>query len=85
MLGVTQRVKTMVGVCGALESAGVGGSHEPSRAGTVSTSLPGPPAFGYWGKGLVLHSLSLSFFFFIFLGSPPQHMEVPRLGVQSEL
>ena len=24
------------------------------------------------------------FFFFIFLGSHPQHMEVPRLGVKSE-
>ena len=27
----------------------------------------------------------LSFFFFVFLGLYPQHMEVPRLGVESEL
>ena len=25
------------------------------------------------------------FFFFVFLGPHPRHMEVPRLGVQSEL
>ena len=29
-------------------------------------------------------SFFLSFFFF-FLGLPPRHMEVPRLGVESEL
>ena len=28
---------------------------------------------------------SFFFFFFVFLGPHPQHMEVPRLGVQSEL
>ena len=26
-----------------------------------------------------------SFFFFVFLGPYPQHMEVPRLGVESEM
>jgi len=26
-----------------------------------------------------------SFYFFVFLGRHPQHMEVPRLGIESEL
>ena len=30
-------------------------------------------------------SFFLSFFFFVFLGPHLQHMEVPRLGVESEL
>ena len=30
-------------------------------------------------------SSSSSFFFFCFLGPPPQHMEVSRLGVETEL
>ena len=30
-------------------------------------------------------SLSFFFFFFVFLGPHPQRMEVPRLGVESEL
>ena len=30
-------------------------------------------------------SISFLSFFFVFLGPHPQHMEVPRLGVQSEL
>ena len=32
-----------------------------------------------------VRDLSLFFFFFAFLGPYPQHMEVPRLGVESEL
>ena len=28
---------------------------------------------------------SESFFFFVFLGPNPRHMEVPKLGVESEL
>ena len=35
--------------------------------------------------GTVLILSSLHFFFFCFLGLHPQHMEVPSLGVQSEL
>ena len=36
--------------------------------------------------GFLSLSLSLSlFFFFVFLGPLPQHLEVPRLGVESEL
>ena len=30
-------------------------------------------------------SLIYMYFFFVFLGPNPRHMEVPRLGVQSEL
>ena len=31
------------------------------------------------------HSVFFFFFFFVFLGRPPCHIEVPRLGVQLEL
>ena len=37
------------------------------------------------GFYLIFFSLRNLFFFFFFLGSYPQHMEVPRLDVQSEL
>ena len=47
---------------------------------------------GKLGSGLTGNSLIsfcfcffLFFLFFVFLGRHPQHMEVPRLGVQSEL
>ena len=33
----------------------------------------------------IIFSLSLSLFFFVFLGLHVQHMEVPRLGVELEL
>ena len=33
----------------------------------------------------ICHSLASADFFFFFLGPHPQYMEVPRLGVQSEL
>ena len=34
---------------------------------------------------LILDGLDSIFFFFGFLGPHPRHMEVPRLGVESEL
>ena len=34
---------------------------------------------------LCLHLLVSDFFFFFFLGAKPQHMKVPRLGVELEL
>ena len=40
--------------------------------------------FGCWGCSQVDYNLFF-FFFFVFLGLLPRHMEVPRLGVQSEL
>ena len=39
-------------------------------------------------QGCELESVFLFFslpLFLVFLGPPPQHMEVPRLGVESEL
>ena len=36
-------------------------------------------------KSIQILILSFLFFFFVFLGLHPQHMEVPRLGVQLEL
>ena len=36
-------------------------------------------------KNRCIEAFSFFFFFFFFLGHHPQHMEVPRLGVQSEL
>ena len=37
-------------------------------------------------RGLLFEHLLLFFFFFlVFLGPYPQHMEVPKLGVKSEL
>ena len=41
--------------------------------------LPGPP-FPLTPSGLFW-----TYFFFVFLGPHPRHMEVPRLGVKSEL
>ena len=35
--------------------------------------------------GFLFSFLSLSFLFFVFLGLHPWHMEVPRLGVETEL
>ena len=34
---------------------------------------------------LCMESLICEFFFLVFLGPHPQHMEVPRIGVKSEL
>ena len=31
------------------------------------------------------HDILLYYFIFVFLGPYPQHMEVPRLGIKSEL
>ena len=45
----------------------------------------------HWAGGCTLHTRDIQklsdsfFFFFSFLGPHPQHMEVPRLGVKSEL
>ena len=36
-------------------------------------------------KGWRKSSLTFLFLFFVFVGTPRQHMEVPRLGVKSEL
>ena len=36
-------------------------------------------------KVKINHPLPSLFFVCVFLGSHPQHMEVPRLGVESEL
>ena len=38
-----------------------------------------------WGKGVLVFLSSDFFFFLSFLGPLPRHMEVPRLGVKSEL
>ena len=44
------------------------------------------PSFRHRAEMWFLFSFfSLFFFFFFFLELPPQHMEVPRLEVQSEL
>ena len=37
------------------------------------------------GQSIFPHNIFLFFFSFVFLGPYPRHMEVPRLGVQSEL
>ena len=37
------------------------------------------------GPNFIFLSFFLSFFFFVFSGPHPQHMEIPRLGVESEL
>ena len=47
---------------------------------------PDVSSFGYILRSGIaeLHGSSV-FLFFVFLGPHPQHMEVPRLGIQSEL
>lgn len=45
---------------------------------------PGLSAGGWRGPGKEVKDAELAFFFFLF-GSHPQHMEVQRLGVKSEL
>ena len=60
-----------------------------SRCTHINTDLdPG----GEFGKDFIMDTTEtkqmkkLDFFFFlVFLGPHPQHMEVPRLGVESEL
>ena len=57
----------------------------------MDTTLPAPASSGPEAlpfslprhKGLLLGALSSSYFFF--LRAAPQHMEVPRLGVELEL
>ena len=47
-----------------------------------------PPAFQeatMFDRSFLINLIKLFLFFFCFLGPLPQHMEVPRLGVQSEL
>ena len=66
-----------------VESAGLGFisstlSH-PSQCPQLSAGFQGPVV------GLPPDHLFFIFYFFAFLGLHPQHMEVPRLGVQSEL
>ena len=56
----------------------------------TSGSQPGkiwPPHEDIWQclERFCHHSQSAFFFFFVFLGLHLQHMEVPRLGVKSEL
>ena len=41
--------------------------------------------FNYVFKSVKKVKTEFFFFFFFFLGLHPQHMEVPRLGVESEL
>ena len=55
---------------------------------TPCTGLGIKPTPQQWPKPLKLNSLFIHLFFFlsfVFLGPCLQHMEVPRLGVQSEL
>ena len=51
------------------------------RSENLSSTLPRPFTFIYF----VMHLLIHLHIYFLFLGPHPQRMEVPRLGVQSEL
>ena len=57
------------------------------RGITSSLCVPRQQARVCWrrGEGGTSRAGREPFFFFVFLGPHPWHMEVPRLGVQSEL
>ena len=52
----------------------------PQRLQNRETSKQQTPGLHY----LVLLLLNYYYYYFVFLGPHPQHMEVPRLGVESE-
>ena len=56
----------------------MGGGVEVWRGGVCPEDKSGLRS---WGMEL---PFLFCFFFFFFLGPQPQHMEVPRLGIQSE-
>ena len=58
--------------------------HQPQRAAILGTAFEGPRAVPRTVKAKKGFPEML-FFFFLMLGPYPQHMEVPKLGVESEL
>ena len=65
-------------------------SPPPSPAALATSLSPGPFQGFFYLRDGCLHLqrfplLSLSLFFFCFLGPHPRYMQVPRLGVQLEL
>ena len=56
-----------------------------SFAGDIHTLLKISHIFYFDQIGLYLHKTNRDFFFFFFLWQHLQHLEVPRLGVESEL